>query len=243
MDFVLAAPLRTRLTAAAVALAGVAVGGACSAEDYRDQTSQDGAPAPYHGPYLTWAGKVVAPPPAPPPQARPAAPAYSAPAYSAPPPQPAPEVYRAPAPAAPLAMAYARPTKSPMTAAPAAAQPVAPPVRSAAPTAQSAPAAFANRAPPKPPAIANPAPPHLATPQAPAAPQAAAPQAPPSAPVGVRFYSLHRDYGMTPDPVPLPAARPPVLIAAPAGPPAQSQDDSDDGDKSAHKGDGQNGDD
>jgi hypothetical protein len=41
---------------------------------------------------------------------------------------------------------------------------------------------------------------------------AAPPPAQPSAPVRARFYSLHRDYGDTPDPVTLPVARPPVLI-------------------------------
>jgi hypothetical protein len=54
----------------------------------------------------------------------------------------------------------------------------------------------------------------------------------------VRFYSLHRAYGLTPDPVETPAQRPMVLIGPPDHATAQSQDDGDDGDKPAQHGDG-----
>ena len=40
--------------------------------------------------------------------------------------------------------------------------------------------------------------------------------------MGVRFYSLHREYGITPDPVPTPQDRPMVLIGPPDNAPAQS---------------------
>jgi Meckel syndrome type 1 protein len=78
-------------------------------------------------------------------------------------------------------------------------------------------------------AAATPAPSPFAPPQA--APPAPAPQrladnsaaAAPAASnaVPVRFYSLHREYGMTPDPAPTPTERPMVLIGPPDNPPAQ----------------------
>jgi hypothetical protein len=59
----------------------------------------------------------------------------------------------------------------------------------------------------------------------------------------VRFYSLHREYGLTPDPVETPTQRPMVLIGPPDHAAAQDQDDDGgDGDKPAHHGDGQDGD-
>jgi hypothetical protein len=35
---------------------------------------------------------------------------------------------------------------------------------------------------------------------------------------GARFYSLHRDYGLTPDPDPAPTGNPLVLVGPPTGP-------------------------
>lgn len=54
----------------------------------------------------------------------------------------------------------------------------------------------------------------------------------PSAPVKVRFYSLHREYGDTPDAITLPASRPPVLI----GPSQAASAPVDGGDSSAGEG-------
>jgi hypothetical protein len=116
-----------------------------------------------------------------------------------------------------------------------------------APMTQAPAAASAAYAPPpprQPPASPQIAPPPVApppsaaaTPTAPTAPpgQAQAASAPPpaqadaSTQLGVRYYSLHRDFGLTPDPDPAPTDHPLVLV----GPPTGSQSGggvSDDGD-------------
>jgi len=84
----------------------------------------------------------------------------------------------------------------------------APDVRPAPPVAMSAP----------PPAPASPPPVQLAQAAPPAATASASPH------VSARYYSLHREYGMTPDPVTLPADRPMVLVGPPDNPPAQPSD-------------------
>jgi len=109
-----------------------------------------------------------------------------------------------PAHAPAVALATAAPSK-PVPAAPVPAKP-APQARAPIQTASAGKPA----APPQ--AVTS----AQATPATPAAQtqvaMVAPPPAPPAAPVKARFYSLHRDYGDTPDPVALPAARPPVLI-------------------------------
>ena len=64
-----------------------------------------------------------------------------------------------------------------------------------------------------------------------------------SAPSKVHFYSLHREYGMTPDPIAAPTEHPMVLIGPSDSQTQQSQDDAQDGQKAGHKGDGQGADD
>jgi hypothetical protein len=46
-------------------------------------------------------------------------------------------------------------------------------------------------------------------------------------PTGVHFYSLHREYGLTPDAVVTPKDRPMVLIGPADDPPTQKQDNAD----------------
>jgi hypothetical protein len=86
-------------------------------------------------------------------------------------------------------------------------------------TAPAAPSAQAAAAPAAP-AVASPAPMALAASQQPAPPAA-------SPTVGVRYYSVMRDYGMAPDPVETPTDRPMVLIGPPDPPPASQGDDGD----------------
>ncbi len=111
-------------------------------------------------------------------------------------PQPAAEP--APAPAAPASL-YATPVPIAPAPAPIA---VAPPVRTVPTPAPSVPAA-----PPMQVMAAAEAP----TPATPAAEAAATP----STPVHAHFYSLHRDYGDTPDPIAMPVDRPMVLVGPP----------------------------
>ena len=66
----------------------------------------------------------------------------------------------------------------------------------------------------------------LAPSQAASAPPAA--QADASTQLGVRFYSLHRDFGLTPDPDPTPTDHPMVLVGPSTG--SQTGGVSDDGD-------------
>jgi hypothetical protein len=51
--------------------------------------------------------------------------------------------------------------------------------------------------------------------------------------VGARLYSLHREYGLDPDPVAVPKQRPLVLIAPPDPQPPDAHDDSDGSDDGA----------
>lgn len=261
MDFLRRISLRHGLAAATAILAAAGFGAACQAQDDRGQLSQDG----YHGPYLAWSGKKApeAPPPsdlaearyAPAPDYAPGAYVPQSPRSDAPPlndaaPHYIPASY-APAPqSAPAAQrhaaAFAPPAPQPAQAAPA---PVAAP---SPPTTEGASELFP---PPEPPAAqAAPAP---AAAPSPAHPAQASAQGPAEGPTSVRFYSLHRDYGMAPDPIPAPTEGHTVLIGPPdhgAAAADQAQDQSQDGDadqdqaggKSAAHGDaaddGQNGD-
>ena len=207
----------------------------------KDEAAARDEAASYRGPYLSWTGKggarqpvqtaaAVAPRPAPAPQPRfearyaPAAapvPAqllpqslYGRPANApAPPPsRPAPPVQAAaePAPAAMLPRRTQMAVSSPVLAR-------APVVARTSPTPPStaaarAPVAVATKAAPTSTPTAAPtqvAPTQVAPTQV---AMATPPPGPPATPVKARFYSLHRDYGDAPDPVTLPAARPPVLV-------------------------------
>jgi hypothetical protein len=105
-------------------------------------------------------------------------------------------------------------------------------------------AAYAPPPPRQPPASPQIAPPPAAPPGAqamstppagPPAPSQAASAAPSaqadaSTQLGVRFYSLHRDFGLTPDPDPTPTDHPMVLVGPPTGPQTGGAGASDDGD-------------
>jgi hypothetical protein len=227
---------RTRVLcgSAAIATAIAGLDGMAAAQPLGDGSTQ---PAAYHGPYLTWAGKTggpeAAPVYSPPPAQSPAAEFASWPApppAAAPRPHPAPAQYVAPAQSAaptyfgpvphpPRAVkAYVAPAPKPRPTAVAAY--VAPP----APTVHKRPPAqLAVKTPPAAPVQAPP-PQQLAqndTPEAPAAAPAA------SAPTTAHYYSLHREYGLTPDAVVTPTERPMVLIGPPDGSSAQKQDNPD----------------
>ncbi|MEJ0064421.1 MAG: hypothetical protein WDM85_02570 [Caulobacteraceae bacterium] len=183
-------------------------------------------PAAYHGPYLTWAGKVDSTQPAAQPDVAPSRAAASESEFAAWP-APAPGASRlhptATTPAAYVAPPQARPL------APAVAAYVAP---SAPPIHQSRPAQIAASAPPPAPAPAQPPTQVLAQNDTPAA----AAQANPAPSTGVHYYSLHREYGLTPDQVTTPKDRPMVLIGPPDDPAPQKQDDADDNGRSAQHG-------
>ncbi len=225
---------RTRVLcgSAAFATAIAGLGGVCAAQPLGDGSTQTAA---YHGPYLTWAGKTggpeAAPAYAPPPAQSPAAEFASWPApapAAAPRPHPTPAQYEAPAqraapayfaPAAPpqrAVKAYVAPKPRP-TAVAAYIAPPAPPVH------KHPPAQLAAKTLPAAPAQA-PAAQQLAqndTPEAPAAAPAAL------APTTAHYYSLHREYGLTPDAVVTPTDRPMVLIGPPDGSTGQKQDNPD----------------
>jgi hypothetical protein len=181
-------------------------------------------PVTYSGPFLRWPGKrsaiAVTPPPA----------AFASPA-AAPAPTPSP---RAPVPAvatpSPVAV-YAPPplpvnALSTRRAAPIAHVPAlpAPAIAQRRPTAPRAPApatpaAWSSARRNDPASVAVPAAIRRQTVQpAPAAPAQIASAAPVgAAPVRVRYYSLHSEYGDTPDRISVPQSRPPVLIGPPDG--------------------------
>jgi hypothetical protein len=215
----------------ALALAAAGFGGVCAAQPGGDGLTQ---PAAYHGPYLTWAGKTDSAAPAAQPDVAPnrsgAADSEFA-AWPAPAPG-APRLRPAAAVAAPAAYAapphvYAPPKRSRPAAV---AAYVAPPA--AAPVHKSLPARMVASAPPVATAPAPPPAQTLAQNDTPAAPAAASP----SQTTGVHYYSLHREYGLTPDQVATPKDRPMVLIGPPDDPTPQKQDDADDNGKSAQHG-------
>jgi hypothetical protein len=148
----------------------------------------------YHGPYLSWAGKSA------PAASAPAPMAASMPAPPAPMPAPPQPAWQPPPPPA-----YSEPLPPPLPPAPAAyVQPASAPAPPPAPVAMAAPAPRPGPAPSQPQTLAQNTPPAA------------------SAPVSARFYSLHREYGMTPDPVTLPTERPMVLVGPPDDAPAQA---------------------
>lgn len=242
MDFL--RPLNSRhvLAAATVGLLAAAFGGACAAQDERGAMSQSA----YQGPYLSWAGKR-----APAPDAAPVSAAQEDAADLT-------EARYAPAPnyvpsgAAAQAPRYAPPpseassgdaSESRYAAASYAPQPPA----EAAPPPAPAPEPVAEPAPAPQPAAA-----YVQPSSAPVQPAQAEPAAQPGqGTTGVRFYSLHRAYGMSPDPIPAPTEGHTVLIAAPDHGTAaqgdgqgadQDQDGAGDGDgKPAAHGDGPGG--
>ena len=207
---------------AAFFVAGFA--GVCAAQGTGDAAAPQGG---YRGPFLSWTGKTP--------------PAAAAPAPEQTPSEAAPVdvgvtyvVRRRAAPAVEAApVSYMAPPRPPAVES-------APP-----PAAESAPAPY----------VAPPAPAHETqrAPLAPAAPAHAAAAAAPvqtadaAAPAGspkthVHFYSLHRAYGMTPDPIAMPVKRPMVLVGPPDAAAGESQngagDDAADGGKAAPHSDG-----
>jgi len=216
---------------AALAAAAVCFGGACAAQPGGDGLTQ---PAAYHGPFLTWAGKTSSPgrePDAAPPVAAPASQSEFA-------------AWPAPAPGAPrlrltAAAAYVAPPHA-HTPKPAAVATYAPARHAYAPVAAPQPATVAAYvAPPAPTShsrraaqLAVDAPPAAAAPAQVLAQNdttAAAPAANPLGQTGVHYYSLHREYGLTPDQVVTPKDRPMVLIGPPDDTPSQKSDDASDG--------------
>ncbi len=225
------ANIRVLCGSAILTVAAVGLGGACAAQPGGDALTQ---PAGYHGPYLTWAGKTASPA-----QTEAPAPVTAAASQS--------EFAAWPAPAAgaprlrPMAAtAYVAPprfyTPKPSTY-------VAPP-HAYAPVARPKPAAVAAYAAPPAPLVRARRPAQMAV----SAPPAAAAQAQPPARVlaqndtaaapapanplgqtGVHYYSLHREYGLTPDQVQTPKDRPMVLIGPPDNPPTPKPDDASDG--------------
>jgi hypothetical protein len=135
-----------------------------------------------------------------------------------------------------------------VTTPPSAVAEVTPPPAKVAPKKPAKPA-LARKTPPKSPAtppapvMAQATPPVLAAPPAQATAAASASSealaqnipatASNSPPVGVRFYSIDRDYGDRPDPIAMPQDRPMVLVGPPADEPPPKPDDQGDGDKSA----------
>jgi hypothetical protein len=242
----------TRVLCGSVAFAVVATsfGGACMAQPAGGGLTQ---PAAYHGPFLTWAGKTGGPVATPAPQP---APAQSPSAEFASWPAPArPAVLRV-RPAPPQQYAAATPSYAPTLA------PAPPKPRSTAayvaPRAPQATAVAANVAPPArpihqhPPAqvAASTAPAATAQTQSPAQQLAqndtsAGPAASPAVlqPTGVHFYSLHREYGLTPDAVVTPKDRPMVLIGPPDNLPSDKPDTTDGSAASDKHGDGEGADD
>ena len=211
-------------------MAAAGFGGVCAAQPVGDGLTQ---PAAYHGPYLTWAGKTDSAAPSAQPDIAPR-PTAAADSEFAAWPAPAPGAPRLHAAAiAPATTAYAAPVhvytphaKPRPTAVAAYVAPPAPPIHKSRPAQLAASAPPAQAAPARPPAQA------LAQNDTPAAPTAASP----SQTTGVHYYSLHREYGLTPDQVATPKDRPMVLIGPPDDPTPQKQDDADDNGQSAQHG-------
>ncbi len=217
---------RPLLGAVVVAAAAIGFGGIGAAQTSGDGLTQSPA---YHGPFLTWPGKTpaagLARQPAPEPAGAEAAPASEFAAW----PAPAPGAPRL----RPLASAASAPTVAPAYVSPHAYAPARRP-KPAAVAAYVAPPAPAVRRQ-RPAQLAVSAPPTAIQPAQPVTQQLAqndTPAAPPASgslpPTGAHFYSLHREYGLTPDQVVTPKDRPMVLIGPPDNPSPQTQDDADD---------------
>jgi hypothetical protein len=255
MDFLRPITSRHVLAAATAGLVVAAFGGACAAQDERGAMSQ-GA---YQGPYLTWSGKQATVPAAAPASAAQEDAADLTEARYAPAPNYTPS--GAGAPVSRYASQGSDASSSDVSESRYATARYVAPQPQDAPPPERQPAVEAFAPPPAPAPIAAPAPEPVAAP----APQPAAAYAQPSAaPIqpaqaqpaegttGVHFYSLHRAYGMSPDPIPAPTEGHTVLIAAPDNGTAaqgdgqggdQDQDGAGDGDgKPAAHGDGSGGD-
>ena len=227
------ANIRVLCGSALLAVAAVCFGGACAAQPGGDALTQ---PAAYHGPYLTWAGKTSSPgsqPDAAPPVAAAASQSEFA-AWPAPAPG-APRLRSAPA-AAYVASPHAYAPRS------AAVATYVAPRHAYAPIAAPQPAAVAAYVAPPAPTLharraaqlAVSAPPAASAPAQVLAQNdttAAEPAANPLGQTGVHYYSLHREYGLTPDQVVTPKDRPMVLIGPADNAAAQSSDDADDNGK------------
>jgi hypothetical protein len=232
-----------------MAVAAAGFGGVCAAQPAGDGLTQ---PAAYHGPYLTWAGKtdaVTTTEQADPAPSRSTASESEFAAWPAPAPG-APRLHAAAAVATPAAYVapphvYVPPKRQRPTAVAAYVAPPEPAPHRVRPTqlAASAPPELSARQPQPAQLAAATA---LSAPTAPAQPpaQAMAQNDTPAAPAqaaaspttGVHYYSLHREYGLTPDQVVTPKDRPMVLIGPPDDPTPQKQDDADDAGKSAQHG-------
>jgi hypothetical protein len=246
MDFLRPINSRHVLAAATVGLLAAAFGGACAAQDERGAMSQGG----YQGPYLSWSGKQATAPAAAPVSAAQEDAGDLTEARYAPAPNytPSGAVAQAPRYASP---AGGEPSSDVSESRYAPASYAAPQQQDAPPPERPATAAFAPPSAPAPEPVAAPAPqPAAAFAQPASAPAQAQPA---QGTTGVHFYSLHRAYGMSPDPIPAPSEGHTVLIAPPdPGPDAQGdgqgggdqdQDGAGDGDgKPAAHGDGSGGD-
>ena len=178
----------------------------------------------YSGPMLSWAGKTAAPvtaPPPPAPMAMPSAPVGDeATAYVAPPRRAAP-AQRYVAPPEDRSPPTQDETRTSVPAPPPAAPATAYVARARPPAPQEAPPTQVAQATPNPtPAVSD------------------------SSRVPPRLYSLHREYGMTPDPIAMPKDRGMVLVGPPDEAKKETPDDAaaaenGDSDKSAKHGDGQ----
>ena len=252
MDFLRPITSRHVLAAATAGLLVAAFGGACAAQDERGAMSQGG----YQGPYLTWSGKQAMSPAASVSAAQEDAADLTEARYA-----PAPNYTPsgAGAPAARYAPQGSDASSSDASESRYAAASYAPPAQQ-----EAAPPPAAKRSAPAddfapPPEEAAPEPstapepqPAAAYAQPSAAPAQPAQAQPAEGTTGVHFYSLHRAYGMSPDPIPAPTEGHTVLIApADDGTAAQGdgqaggdqdQDGAGDGDgKPAAHGDGSGG--
>lgn len=253
MDFLWPITSRHVLAAATAGLLVAAFGGACAAQDERGAMSQGG----YQGPYLSWSGKQAMAPAAPVAAAQEDAADLTEARYA-----PAPN-YTPSGAAAPASRYGSQASDAPPSDASesryAAASYAPPPQQEAAPPPAAKRSAPADDFAPPPEAApepsAAPAPqPAAAYAQPSAAPAQPAQAQPAEGTTGVRFYSLHRAYGMSPDPIPAPTEGHTVLIAPPDNGTAaqgdgqggdQDQDGAGDGDgngKPAAHGDGSGGD-
>ena len=200
-----------------VAIAGF--GGASAAQPAGDGLTQ---PAVYHGPYLSWPGKTPAAGLSRQPDSAPAV-AETGPASEF-------AAWPAPGPGAPRLRPIASAAAAPTYVAPPHAYAPATRPRPAAVAAYVAPPQLHRRHPAQ---VAVSAPPAASAPPAQELAQndtAAAPEASnPLPPTGTHFYSLHREYGLTPDHVATPKDRPMVLIGPPDTLSTQNQDAAGDG--------------
>jgi ribonuclease E len=207
-------------------VAAVAFGGVCLAQPTGGASTQ---PAAYDGPYLTWAGKEASAAQPSQPDVAPSRAAASESEFAA---------WPAPAPGAPRLHRAATAAASPAYVAPAHVytpharpRPAAVAAYVAPPETRPAQIAVSATSP-----AAAPAPSPAEAPAQALAQNDTPPAASASSTTGVHYYSLHREYGLTPDPVATPKDRPMVLIGPPDDPTPPKQDDADDAGPSAQHG-------